>query len=1220
MANDLNSLLNKIKEDKQRIRIAIETKLNTHIPSDTKLDVFDDYIYKINSTQEYSKNLLTIPKDMELFRYNGGTEENPEPSIESVYFDVNLVEPEETPSSGPDLPEGKKYSTAKYITVERPDDLLPKYIANGKTIFGITGSGFDPDNPTTATCDYVAATPDGSEENITFIDPNGVVSQGTLVNNCGKNNLNTTLTEPRFSSSGYISSIGVKPTGRYIVNNNSELDVQLAGDPGVVGKINRSSYDDKYKILPENIKVGCNIFGVAGTFSAAENNPITENDVAQGKVGFVNGEEVTGVVPIRDGYHLRIGYGNNDSYIYAKYGLYPGISGTYWEGEVGHKINNATLTLSIQDNFSEDYNSGNESGRFVSGYRTYNAMANLENTDGPIKAGTRTVTSEYTISPSMLINQVPFNNPDEYDATSAADSGNVLQGALFVDREGRVRKGTMPIISETTWDRAVFTDNKLQITPFSSSVFSPNAGYYNDSSKVYINQDIIKDAYNRSVLGTNQIKASNIRAGCNILGVTGTYGGDYIIRSRWISSNEIDFNNATSITIKPANPRIQAWNEVSIGKDSNLISDNIRSGITIYGITGTFTSEPSTGQSLASSDTILKGYSAWVDGEEVEGNIPVNTIDDGNIYTKEKSFNLNGYYSAGTTIRIAKEEQNKLIPGNIRIGETILGVTGTYKGGVLLETIKDSSLNETTTINASSPVKLDANGTSFIYNPDGKNAKNRICWYTKNYNIPLAIADSDKYFVPEGAEVSFNVIPNIITNKALPILVDIYSVRDDFDDPSNPREVKINITLDYLISKGKNYNLLVLDPSGEEYSIRTIDQGVPHGYTLVGALVNPIQEYDITTTWNYGAFEYIEKFENAGRAEFKYDEVPANINNSTNLYKRYILEIKTKDGVYVDVSDTTAISYDVLKDKYFHTSDGVLTQGSLVDLFKVYVKLTGVANTTPNTYKIEPTITYNRSEYKPVTETSFIYHKTDPDIPLEINISKYEVDATIGNWEIKKESGEILFQGTFNDDYPLESITREITLDKSYLIEDYVAQYGIYTIVLKDSSYIGTTATPERVLSSYKFYDINGTLQTGTFSLTTKTIEANGENITPSSPYGGFSSVTVNVPQRNLVTYKILDDIPSDINIDGHTESGVYVASRGGLFINYTGSSLAHEWHVNINGEDLPTEQGPSYFYYPTGNFTITAMDSNSINIEELIHQDSESNIVTILDLELESL
>ena len=59
------------------------------------------------------------------------------------------------------------------------------------------------------------------------------------------------------------------------------------------------------KIIPENIKKDIQIFDVIGTYEGSgggidtsSDNPITASDVASGKEGFVNGEKITGTLPL----------------------------------------------------------------------------------------------------------------------------------------------------------------------------------------------------------------------------------------------------------------------------------------------------------------------------------------------------------------------------------------------------------------------------------------------------------------------------------------------------------------------------------------------------------------------------------------------------------------------------------------------------------------------------------------------------------------------------------------------------------------------------------------------------------------------------------------------------------------------------------------------------------------------------------------------------------
>lgn len=61
------------------------------------------------------------------------------------------------------------------------------------------------------------------------------------------------------------------------------------------------------------------------------------------------------------------------------------------------------------------------------------------------------------------------------------------------------------------------------------------------------------------------------------------------------------------------------------GDTSNLQASNIKSGVSILGIDGTFSSSStlSGGENAATSANIMSGYSAFIDGQKVEGSLNV---------------------------------------------------------------------------------------------------------------------------------------------------------------------------------------------------------------------------------------------------------------------------------------------------------------------------------------------------------------------------------------------------------------------------------------------------------------------------------------------------------------------------------------------------------------------------------------------------------------------
>lgn len=105
-------------------------------------------------------------------------------------------------------------------------------------------------------------------------------------------------------------------------------------------------------------------------------------------------------------------------------------------------------------------------------------------------------------------------------------------------------------------------------------------------------------------------------------------------------------------------------------------------------ITGTCTYDADTSDADAVAANILYGKTAYVNGSKVTGSMPNRGAVTGTISTVGGTYEIqNGYHNGSGEVEISSVEQAKIIPGNIKNGVTILGVTGTYSGeGVNLQT------------------------------------------------------------------------------------------------------------------------------------------------------------------------------------------------------------------------------------------------------------------------------------------------------------------------------------------------------------------------------------------------------------------------------------------------------------------------------------------------------------------------------------------------------
>ena len=97
--------------------------------------------------------------------------------------------------------------------------------------------------------------------------------------------------------------------------------------------------------------------------------------------------------------------------------------------------------------------------------------------------------------------------------------------------------------------------------------------------------------------------------------------------------------------------------------------------------TGTCTYDSDTSEDTVAAAEMFVGKTAHARGVKITGTMPNNGAVSGSIATKDGQYTIpQGFHDGSGKVGIASAEKAKLIPGNIKSGVEVLGVTGSYGG------------------------------------------------------------------------------------------------------------------------------------------------------------------------------------------------------------------------------------------------------------------------------------------------------------------------------------------------------------------------------------------------------------------------------------------------------------------------------------------------------------------------------------------------------------
>lgn len=242
----------------------------------------------------------------------------------------------------------------------------------------------------------------------------------------------------------------------------------------------------------------------------------------------------------------------------------------------------------------------------------------------------------------MAIAKVILNGVTQMDVTQkTVTAASMLSGITALKNDG------------TDVEGSIATNTSSDLTVSGATVTAP-AGYYAaDASKSVANGSAATPATsitaNPSItVGSNGLITATVSGSKNITPTvtagyvsTGTAGTVSVSGS---NTKQLTTKAATTYNTSSSNQTISSGTyltgtqTIRAVQTSNIDASNIKDGVNvkvgdsantgrIANVTGTFTdsSTVSTGQTAASAGDILVGYSAWVDGAEVQGSLRAMT-------------------------------------------------------------------------------------------------------------------------------------------------------------------------------------------------------------------------------------------------------------------------------------------------------------------------------------------------------------------------------------------------------------------------------------------------------------------------------------------------------------------------------------------------------------------------------------------------------------------
>lgn len=437
---------------------------------------------------------------------------------------------------------------------------------------------------------------------------------------------------------------------------------------------------EQAKIIPDNIKRGVTVLGVQGTHEGGidtSDATAVQAEILDSKTVYVNGQKITGAMP------------NNG----AVSGEIATVSGAYIIPE-GYHNGNGTVVIATAEQ-AKIIPENIKNGIVILG-----VIGNYEGEPVVITPSSQIkFITPYTTSQSI--------EPDEgYDYFSRI----IVEPIMYVETENS--KGTTVTIGEGEGSVRVYIADLANDTVTSEKLLQGYTAHDANGEQITgtftypdLTQDTVRpdkllrgytahNANGEAIEGTNTYNADTRDATAypsDILsGQTAYAKGEKITGTipKYESYDPLhEFTTKDEYFTVPRGYYDGYYGvvEIKYEEQQKIIPENIKSGINILGVTGSYTGNGSgidTSDATANASEILINKTAYINGQKVTGLMPNNAAVSGIISSLDNNYSIpEGYHNGNGIVVIDSAEKAKILPENIKSGVSILGVTGTHEGG-----------------------------------------------------------------------------------------------------------------------------------------------------------------------------------------------------------------------------------------------------------------------------------------------------------------------------------------------------------------------------------------------------------------------------------------------------------------------------------------------------------------------------------------------------------